>query len=371
MRTHVPLLMSQRRACVFWTIVASVSVVALVSFRGVASRLTPENGALQIDPELLEIGRVWEQANLPWSLRIHNTSSEDIDVLDIATSCRCATVAPDRFTVKAKSFETISVNLDVRADERNTSLSRVRPFQVRIRPKLASSWGEGWVLSAMVQRALAIEPRVVNFGEVVFGEQHGEKRATIRALVPVIDIAASSESQMLSASIRPGATSSDFELICGLSSKIEPGRAHELVILTPTLANGAAIPPVEILISAVINEPVYAEPSLVAFTQLAMGETAREFVSLRSKSSKPFDVSSISTGSPSTVVTIEQQSPDRQSVLCRVEQTASSLTEQRTRVHIRVLIDSLTREIELPVVWHLPSSIEDRQRPSDQEETDP
>src|SRR5438874_974541 len=78
-----------------YVLLGLLGLFALVLWLTMKSRqMLAPNPPLVVDEEHLSFGETWEASAFSWTLPIHNTSDDDIDVAEFAVNCVCARIDP-------------------------------------------------------------------------------------------------------------------------------------------------------------------------------------------------------------------------------------------------------------------------------------
>jgi hypothetical protein len=110
--------------------------------------MAPEH-TLQIDPQHLELGRVWMQEDFSWRLPVANTSPATIHIDGFRVSCATLEVTPESLGIGAGETGQFMLSWDLSTTPpRQEASGAVRPFEIKLVPlvdnamPLRSTWTE-------------------------------------------------------------------------------------------------------------------------------------------------------------------------------------------------------------------------------------
>lgn len=122
------------------------------------------DGPLTVASAELDFDEAYEQDNFIWRINAFNKTSSSIDVSGFASSCSCAKVVPQAFTLEPgqKQNLTLDLNLSHAFQDHNT---RSALFEAQMIPKITGSVSisRGWKVVGRVKKAFLLNPPRLSF----------------------------------------------------------------------------------------------------------------------------------------------------------------------------------------------------------------
>jgi hypothetical protein len=296
---------------------------------------------LAVDPVHLQIGQVWEEDPLVWSLPIQNTTGTDIAIRDFNVSCACLRVEPRTLTVPAHQTVVVKMTLDARRLASVQAGLPSRPFTLEIGlvvKKPAISGPRFWVLTGIARSRVTMDELTVDFGDEVVQGQNGAPRnvlATVR--IPA---------RRLEAAANPKAVRVKVCKVSGQPARyqvqITPERllpigpfASEVMLFVVTDKGKHLRGPV-VRVFGVVKPEVWAVPSRLLLGSRPIGETADSFVVLHAASGTRLVVEQIQTETTDVQVkpAVVESLPEGQTF--RVAQKVTKAGEQASFIRFRI-----------------------------------
>jgi hypothetical protein len=147
---------------------------------------------LEVAPQSLDLGTVWEQRGFPWTVTFRNPSKQPIQVVRINTSCDCMSASPQAFAVPPGG--SAAMQLHLKLDWNEAQGGETQPIRISFAAILdGDQVVPAWQLRGQVRRALSVLPSFVQFpGEILLGSAATEQ-VTIEPHVRLQDLRAESE----------------------------------------------------------------------------------------------------------------------------------------------------------------------------------
>jgi len=342
----------------------SVAVVGVVllggwpSSRSLSPNQLPATTAKQelIIPEsMLNLGEVWEQADLALTLPITNTSVNEVNIDRFTASCGCVSVVPSQLTLGPGETRDLQVRLDLTVIARKSPFAWVREFKATFVPYVGSRHGQpkalqGWEIVARVRSPNRAEPPVAALG------RHSELATELPAVTlkilshdPSARLEAKSNSSHLRTQLEPaGSIPGIYNLHLKLENKLPVGPIGLKVELTTILANGTVLPSRQIDVTGEILSDVQASPSALLLGSLRMGTSKEETIALQSITGSEFQIIDFVTEGKGLSVT-ESRSAESKEHNFVLTQLADQTGLTANRVVFRVR-QSTNKLVHLPIL---------------------
>jgi hypothetical protein len=338
--------MSARSGSLSW--VLCLAVAAAIFTAGFISRraaLRERAPSLSPAPKSLDIGDVWEQAELKLNIPVTNTSSQPIDIRKIERDCQCTTIEGSEFHFQPAETREIPVTLNLTGLKWSGS-QREQPVRISLLPQLSDRDGlqPVWVIHGNVRRnPIHFSQDSISYAEpLLYGQRHFSRTIAI---------------------------STDSSDACsGWRATVEPDEAATLVVETPDdgMASRLTITPSSFLeqgpfsfrvrietdcanrasrvarilkVDGRIENDVEARPSTVDFGVLDVGGERPAEITVSARSGRAIRILSVETGK--NCVVIESPKPDesRLSHTILVQQRIASAGESREKLVIEAESD--------------------------------
>jgi hypothetical protein len=250
---------------------------------------------LHIEPDQLNFGKVWETDKFVWPVIIENQGDDPCVVESLSGSCSCQTFNPQQFILDPGEKQRVEITLNLRNGVSHADVEPVREFGVTFwavsRGQAAASY---WSLKGRVRSAFRCPDRV-DLGTVSESERtSSSSRFPLVPLMPLSRIEAEIPSPFAHAEIHlPEGGRKRYEVAITPRSGLDKQRYTTTVTLTAVLADGTAVPTVRVPVSFEIGEDIEAVPPALPLGALDIGETARETITLRSRSGGQFVIQSV------------------------------------------------------------------------------
>jgi hypothetical protein len=268
------------------TLVTATVVVATAYFAWIRQRrLISEQPLIVTDVNALNIGRVWAQSDFKHSLLIANAADFDVHVRNIKSSCACLKIDPCTFTLSPGDSRQLNMTLDLQPRRGLGTNGDAIPFSVQLVPKVDAIVRHpiSWMIIGQIQRALAVDPPVIDFGKLIIGEAVSHKSITVRCLIPVDNISIAID--------LPGAKTSvqklrddEFELDIALSSQLDKS-FDTTATISAMSKQGTKLSDIVVPVSGVVLPKICVQPDQIAVGLLSVGQTAERQIMLRPVSS--------------------------------------------------------------------------------------
>jgi hypothetical protein len=70
-------------------------------------------GRIEIEPSSLELGAIWETEQFPWRVRLHNPTSQSIEIVEIALPPGQGQATPTHCTLPPRETQDIDLTLNL------------------------------------------------------------------------------------------------------------------------------------------------------------------------------------------------------------------------------------------------------------------
>lgn len=234
------------------------------------SSVAPPQETLTVLPADLNLGEVWQQPELKFSIPVRNRTRQAMRVADISTTCNCTQITPKSFEVPAGESVTLSGVIDLmRSIDRENAMQQ--EFVVGIKATLESRYGEQpvvleWPLQGVARRALRVEPPTIDLlgaWEVV---QHHFAPTVELEITPQLEIGAikpewnAREGDVVVTGPLEG---NEYILLFTPSTLLPRGSVNTRINLRTVLANGSQGPDIEVPVRGEVVGPVRLSPERV------------------------------------------------------------------------------------------------------------
>jgi hypothetical protein len=353
-----PAMKSRKRSIIpyaCWT-AGFVAFVAAIGFHHYRPRVSASRAdastrqqSLKVDADRLNLGAVWEQPRLPWTLPIHNDSDRVIEIDGFGKSCSCTDLEPSSLKIPPGESRDVQLALDLRSHQAEPMQERA--FDVTIFPiiKGKPNYHLGWTIRGRVCSALRL------LAPPDFGE-HSECAQPLPELkVPVETFDPSARLLVVSADDRFAARltptegkPTSYEL--RISARVRLGQGPikcDLVLILKDQAD-KPITTYKIAVSGHILGNVQATPRSLSFGAKRLGETMTETVVLDSAAHQAVELLDVAVGSKDIEVTRLQPCLD-DNLRLRIVWRLSKVGAQTDTVTFTVRSDDRTFRILVPL----------------------
>ena len=258
---------------------------------------------VQVDPERLDFGTVWEQPAFRWTLPIQNVSARAMSVWQITADCGCTQVEPRELEIAPGAIREIGLTVDLtRRDSKPDDA--LHPFSVNVFPRIAHrmSGQPVWTIRGQVRRnPIVVEQNRVDYGKgLVAGEVFSERTLSVtlkgvNGAWPIHADCRPPESGVVALRAlhdQPG----EFELRLRPAAALAPGMFSFVVRVEADTGDGAAGPFRDIFVSGTVEHDLGSEPARLLFGAAMVGSQKSDFVVLSSRLRRRFAVERINGG---------------------------------------------------------------------------
>lgn len=269
-----------------------LTVVGLLGFWVGYRRQSTAYGGLIVKEENLDFGDVWVQEAFGWQLSVYNPTGQDIEVLDLRSSCNCSSIEPKSFVVPAGGETDIRLVLDLKDPDAEPRRRFLRDFVVEVLPvtKDVPPGPTGWRLHGRVRDAIALIRSPVEFDNAMLrGEPYPTGLIQIETHVPLRTLNAECDrSSALVGVIGESPHGRAFELAVTPQQTLPAGRFRFPIQLQAKTLRGETLPPITIHAAGRIVNDIYALPSSIDFGMRAKLELCEETVTFQSRTGVEF-----------------------------------------------------------------------------------
>lgn len=313
----------------------------LLGERAIVRRLAA--GPLEIAPQHLDFGEVWEQREFICELPLVNTSPDPIDIDGFQVSCTCVkSISPDIFRLYPGETRSLCVVLDFTQPPPDRTVDMVRSFSARIIPMVAaeSVASRGWELHGRIKLPFLLSAEPVDFGDrLTSGEQHPVEEVAVSVHPSIQITSASCEPEVAAVWLAPvdSTTQRSFRLYIQPNSNVEAGLHRAIVSLIGQPLDGTSRLAKQVHVLLPVHQEVDCVPPSLHFGVLRIGERATQTVTLRSRTGRPFSVTGVELSDPSGSVR-ELRQVDGVDIChtCRIEIEATEAGNIARELRIKV-----------------------------------
>jgi hypothetical protein len=252
---------------------------------------------LQVPPDRLYFGEVWETNQFAWVLPIENRGSHAITITGFSFSCACSKITPDSLSIPAGQTREVRLTIDLRAKQLKGDQRPTRGFEVAISPRLSPQDAKPiqWVIKGNVRVPLLLESEVLDLGRCsVFAEPLPKRTMSITSTVPLADLSVRGLPADFAATVAQQPDSkSKYTLTVTTVKKRPPGLHQFQLELIPKLSSGEQLPAQKLPVELRLVSDIQASPPDVTFGAKALGETAVDTITLQSLTHRQFKVTTV------------------------------------------------------------------------------
>lgn len=277
------------RVLLFLGVLCAVSFYfAPRSFRGLSS-----SDALSVQKKFLDLGDVWENPAIQWSLPLANTTSQDLHIDSFVSSCACVSTDSMPLTVPSNGSQEVRLSLKLFFARSESDLDQ-KDLAIRISPLLLEAVPQQpvWILRGRLRRLLRLTPREL-FLPVTSGQPVTGNRIVVRTSLGLDELRASCEGRWGDVTVQRDADAPDrFDVTIKPRTDLPPGRFRFPVILQPSKGS-ENLPSTTVYVEGVVVGDIEADPDVLLFGPRQIGESVSETVILRAKSKKSFEIQGV------------------------------------------------------------------------------
>lgn len=223
--------------------------------------------ALTVAPADLNLGAVWQQPALPFSLEIQNVSNRPVAVAGLSASCNCTEMQPTSFTVPARGSVRIAGTVDLLKSIAYPEWSEA-PFAVTLTAVTTDRTPREyrWQIHGLARRALAVSPHgihLVGAHEVAQGCDPPTVTLSITPRLDVMKIIPEWSPKDADVQLEGPFEDGRYELQYTPSRELPRGTLQSRVMLRTVLGAGEPGPDVEVPVRGMVSGPVRLVPSYV------------------------------------------------------------------------------------------------------------
>jgi hypothetical protein len=241
----------------------------------------------------LNFGEATEQQSFAWDIPIYNSSSSELQIIDITSSCECTSIQPRSLVISAKSTELLHLHLDLTSKGPTETNSATRPFSAEIIIHLGSEGSRSeqeirWQVHGSVRKIISFNPSIIDFGDGLhLGAIHPTRTVAVTAHFPIENIEAQSSSPQFSTHItKDSRMTSQFLLHVTPSNDLPLGPFNADIQIKPVLHDGNPLSTSTLLARGSIVSDLQFLPSTLPFGRAPIGTTLSATVLVRSKSGR-------------------------------------------------------------------------------------
>ncbi len=326
--------------------------------RAGASTKGAGNLGLEVAPNDLNVGAVWEATAFRHELTIRNRGPDELKIDSFVSPCQRVSAEPSQFALKPGDAQRVALTVDLTEFGRE-SRPASEEFAVRFAPQLATQEGKqrqpsGWSLRGTVRRAIKLASGEIDFGRPsVLGQPLPAQSFRVSAMRPLLGVrAVAAEPEKFAVDVRTLDGGKDFEVSVRPKAPLPIGPIDSRVAVIARLENGHEVPDISVRIRGEIRPDIQVLPEGgVSFGARAIGEMARETITVWSVTGQPIEIVSIEPESSSTRV-----SPGgEQSASCRsysIEECIAAEGPRQGTVQIAVRSRGDLHRLTVPVKSH-------------------
>ena len=238
-----------------------------------------------------DFGTVARGADVRHEIVVRNIYEEDIEVVNVGTTCGCTAAKPDKKLLK--TFE--EARIEVKMDTKKFMRRKDSNVDVTLRFNGRHSKTVRVPITAYIRSDVVVTPGNADFGAVEFGVG-GERVIDIsyagRSDWSIRDVRIGNES--IQAQLQPGQRRSgrvNYKLIVKLDPTAPLGRVSDQLVLVTDDANSPEVP---IRVTGSVEPDIVVTPTRFPLGKLSPGEQKTFNVVLKGK--RPFAISSVECG---------------------------------------------------------------------------
>jgi len=268
---------------------------------------TKSSGGSVVSVTPLNVGEVWAQADFKWPVRFANQTDDEIEIVEIGKSCRCAALEPPSFTISPRATVEVTLIVDLRPCRPAKSIGEIRPFSLWISPLIKrgnKTERREFMLQARARIPLAVSDEEIFFREhdqETTGGRFSPKVLRFESAVPLKAVEAWAEPPCVSTA---ASLETEYSGVVTLTpnTDLPLGPFESQVHLSAIPVAEKFFPSVTVPVSGVVLDDVEVVPPLILLRPTPVGRELQTTVVLRSRSGTPFSLSSAQANCEETSV---------------------------------------------------------------------
>lgn len=311
------------------------------------SRTSRANQDLQVTPDYLDLGEIWESSHFEWPFVIHNRSHEDKQV-EMSASCDCISGVPDSLVIKAGQAVRLNLIFDLTHKSKQDESLIKRDVSVEVFARLLDSPQVRyvWSIRARVLAPYILSSKIVEFSDDLLPDEDCKAQyVEVSSNVPLASLSAISDPVWsLGTKTLPG---NKYIVSIKPQAHLPLGKfKHEVSILGKT-RSGETLPNQVILLKGNVVDDVKLFPTHLLLGAHSVGKIVQEKVLLYSLKGRCFDLRNLSDcAPPDTSIRVTEKNQNNAIVL--ITQTIAKVGHQSREVKITVR-NHANRIVELPI----------------------
>jgi hypothetical protein len=317
-------------------------------------------GPISIAPRYLDFGEVVSRDDFKWTVRLQNSTDDQVDIFSFESSCSCTSVQPKQLVIEPQASREIVLSLDLTPHDPSECSAQGRKFQVTLTPHIRGWSGQSNEFSIRGRARDLI--RCSAAGVSLSAVRGATNEAATVQLIPLTKLRRiSAECDPAYANVTIAGFDQRVDQLTAASLRIMPGSnlaagSFSFPVTLRVFASDEHLESqtVRVLVFGRAIDDVIAIPPAVSLGQVRIGETKMEVVSLLSQSGRPFRVVTVDPDPKTASVTIAPI--DRGSAPHRfaVSQKAKMLGAKLARARFQISYDGSDKVIlvDLPVSYY-------------------
>lgn len=239
---------------------------------------------LFIDPRELNLGEVWESPDFTATVRLQNTSDQDIAVSKFSTSCNCSGVEPPSPVVPANGSVLLRVNINLTYPLPYAWGVEKRPFSLAIAPILAGGKAtRGWETTATIKSRVSLSALRLEFADkCTHGGLVVRRKVEATAYVPLAGLEATAHPNLASVQVKPlPGSPGKYEITIGPDPKLPLGPFEFDVPIIAVTPDGVRYRCATIRVRGDMQPATRIVPGIVFLGEQLIGSEATAEVSVR------------------------------------------------------------------------------------------
>lgn len=243
---------------------------------------------VQVDPRRLELGDVFSQSRLEWTIPITNHADHPVHVQRVQGSCTCIAVDPKGFTVPVSATVEVPFALNLLPRKSVGADQTEWAFRESVSAILAPPDGGRitWDLSGNVRRhPVQADPAILRWHtKPIAGMPFSAEMVEVSSRRPIRDLKARCEpAERGSAAVRrPVDESGRWAVVVNLAPDLQVGPVACALVLSAIDGDGAVLPDVVVPMGGEIHREFEASPAVVLLGRHEAGAVITEVVTIRS-----------------------------------------------------------------------------------------
>lgn len=305
---------------------------------------------LIVPAEDLDLGTVWAPTRSSLKLHIRNTSSEEIQLSELKTSCACCLVDFSPLTIRPTEQRIVTLALDV-SSRLSVGESNGEPnFHAQLIPIVKGYTGPpaSWPITGTVRTLLRVSASFVEFETWTVGEPVPIKSIDVVSAAPLASLRAETDPLSISCNI---VQRSELEYTVQIrpNADLRPGPFRTSVRLVADLATGGKVESLITAMGRTVDE-VEALPYSIDWGSVSVGSVCESRVLVRSRVGKPFVIERTSSESGEIVVQREDSQARGDVLLLKQRIVAAGKHQDKVLLQVRNH-DGAIVELAIPVSY--------------------